>query len=355
MLAVERMSRDALTEMHHLVGVLREDVADATASRRSPDLTTSPRCSPTSVSAGLPVELTVEGDRRSLAAGLELSAYRIVQEALTNSLKHAGPATATVSVRYRDDDLELRIADTGARARPGRDRRRWPRHPRHARTRQPLRRRAAGRPQQRRLPRPRSSAAGHAVIRVLLADDEALVRGGFRAILQAQPDIEVIAEACDGAEAVALAGELHPDVIVMDIRMPGIDGIEATRRIAARGSRTHVLILTTFGLDEYVYAALSAGASGFMLKNVPPQRLVDAIRTVAAGDALLAPSITRRLIEEHIRRPPRRRPAPRTACAAHPPRARGAGLRRARALERRDRAAPCSSARPQSRRTSPAC
>ena len=119
------------------------------------------------------------------------------------------------------------------------------------------------------------------MIRVLLADDEALVRGGFRAILQAQPDIEVIAEACHGAEAVALAGTLHPDVIVMDIRMPGIDGIEATRRVAALEVRTNVLILTTFGLDEYVYAALSAGASGFMLKNVSPQQLVEAVRTVA--------------------------------------------------------------------------
>ena len=119
-----------------------------------------------------------------------------------------------------------------------------------------------------------------------------------------------VGEACDGAEAVALAGELEPDVVVMDIRMPGVDGIEATRRITARRSNSHVLILTTFGLDEHVYAALSAGASGFMLKNVPPQRLVEAIRTVAEGDALLAPSITRRLIEEHIRRPPADGPRP---------------------------------------------
>ncbi len=148
------------------------------------------------------------------------------------------------------------------------------------------------------------------MIRVLLADDEALVRGGFRAILHAQPDIEVVAEASDGAEAVALAGDLDPDVVVMDVRMPGVDGIEATRRITARRAKSRVLILTTFGLDEYVYAALSAGASGFTLKNVPPQRLVDGIRTVAAGEALLAPSITRRLIEEHIRRPPADGPRP---------------------------------------------
>ena len=148
------------------------------------------------------------------------------------------------------------------------------------------------------------------MIRVLVVDDEALVRGGFRAILEAQPDIEVVAEAGDGAEAVALAEELDPDVILMDVRMPGVDGIDATRRIAARNPATHVLILTTFALDEYVYAALSAGASGFILKNVPPQQLAEAVRTVAGGDALLAPSITRRLIEEHVSRPPADSPRP---------------------------------------------
>ena len=148
------------------------------------------------------------------------------------------------------------------------------------------------------------------MIRVLLADDEVLVRGGFRAILQAHPDIEVVAEAGDGSEAVALTAEHDPDVVLMDVRMPGVDGIDATRRIAALNPATHVLILTTFGLDEYVYAALSAGASGFMLKNVPAQQLADAGRTVAGGDALLAPSITRRLIEEHVSRPPADGPRP---------------------------------------------
>jgi DNA-binding NarL/FixJ family response regulator len=148
------------------------------------------------------------------------------------------------------------------------------------------------------------------MIRVLLADDEALVRGGFRAILEAQPDIDVVAEAGDGSEAIALVAELGADVILMDIRMPGLDGIEATRRITARDASTHVLILTTFGLDEYVYAALSAGASGFMLKNVPPHQLAEAVRIVAGGDALLAPSITRRLIEEHVSRPPPDGPRP---------------------------------------------
>ena len=142
------------------------------------------------------------------------------------------------------------------------------------------------------------------MIRVLIADDQALVRGGFHSILAGQDDIEVVGEAEDGNEAVALVEELHPDVVLMDIRMPGIDGIEATRRIAARGLATRVLVLTTFDVDDYVYEAMKAGASGFLLKTAPPRQLADAVRTVTAGDALLAPSITRRLVEQFVRRPP---------------------------------------------------
>jgi len=142
------------------------------------------------------------------------------------------------------------------------------------------------------------------MIRVLIADDQALVRGGFRSILTGQDDIEVVAEAEDGKQAVELAEQLRPDVVLMDIRMPGIDGIEATRRLAARGIATRVLMLTTFDVDEYVYEAMKAGASGFLLKTAPPRQLADAVRTIAAGDALLAPSVTRRLVEQFVRRPP---------------------------------------------------
>jgi len=142
------------------------------------------------------------------------------------------------------------------------------------------------------------------VIRVLIADDQALVRGGFHSILAGQDDIEVVGEAEDGNAAVELTERLRPDVVLMDIRMPGIDGIEATRRIAARGLVTRVLVLTTFDVDDYVYEAMKAGASGFLLKTAPPRQLSDAVRTVAAGDALLAPSITRRLVEQFVRRPP---------------------------------------------------
>ena len=143
------------------------------------------------------------------------------------------------------------------------------------------------------------------MIRVVIADDQTLVRAGFRVLVESAPDLEVVGEAGDGAEAVEQARRELPDVVLMDIRMPRMDGIEATRRIAAldQAGGVRVLILTTFDLDEYVYAALRAGASGFLLKDTPPADLLAAIRVVAAGDALLAPSVTRRLIAEFARRP----------------------------------------------------
>jgi DNA-binding NarL/FixJ family response regulator len=149
--------------------------------------------------------------------------------------------------------------------------------------------------------------------RVLIVDDQALVRAGFRMILDAEPDIEVVGEAGDGADGLDQARLLKPDVVLMDIRMPELDGIEATRRLLAGGAATgtRVLILTTFDLDEYVYEGLRAGASGFLLKDTPPEQLVAAIKVVAAGEALLAPSVTRRMIEEFVRRP-----APRPAAAS---------------------------------------
>jgi len=150
------------------------------------------------------------------------------------------------------------------------------------------------------------------VIRVLIADDQALVRAGFRMILDAEEDIDVVGEASDGHEAVEQTKRLDPDVVLMDIRMPELDGIEATRRVIANGgdSPSRVLMLTTFDLNEYVYEALRAGASGFLLKDVPPEELAAGIRVVARGDALLAPSITRRLIHEFARAAPAAGPPP---------------------------------------------
>jgi DNA-binding NarL/FixJ family response regulator len=141
------------------------------------------------------------------------------------------------------------------------------------------------------------------VIGVVVADDQALVRGGFQLILDAQEDIEVVGQAENGREAVSLVRQLRPDVVLMDVRMPVLDGIAATRHIVGEGMPTKVLVLTTFDNDEIVYDAMHAGASGFLLKSAPPARLVEGIRIVAAGDALLAPTITRRLVEEFVRRP----------------------------------------------------
>jgi len=142
------------------------------------------------------------------------------------------------------------------------------------------------------------------LIRVLVADDQALIRSGFGMILDAEDDIEVIGEAADGEAAVRAVAELSPDVVLMDVRMPNLDGVEATKRVVA-SSDTKVLILTTFDLDEYLFAGIRAGASGFLLKDVPPDQLVDAVRAVARGDGLIEPRMTRRLLDEFAKRPER--------------------------------------------------
>jgi len=142
------------------------------------------------------------------------------------------------------------------------------------------------------------------VIRILLVDDEPLLRLGFRLVLESQPDMSVVGEAGDGAAALRQVAEHDPDVVLMDVRMPGLDGIDATRRIVRDHGRSRVLILTTFDLDEYAFAGLRAGASGFLLKNVPPEDLLSAIRAVASGDAVVAPSVTRRLLDQMAHRLP---------------------------------------------------
>ncbi|MGO4596174.1 response regulator [Terrabacter sp. 2RAF25] len=141
-------------------------------------------------------------------------------------------------------------------------------------------------------------------VRVVVVDDQALIRGAFRVLVDSAPDLEVVGEGENGVEAVALVRELEPDVVLMDIRMPVMDGLEATRSIAALEADTRVLVLTTFDLDEYVFGALRAGASGFLLKDTPPVQLLDGIRVIARGESLLAPSVTRQLIEEFVRQEP---------------------------------------------------
>jgi DNA-binding NarL/FixJ family response regulator len=147
------------------------------------------------------------------------------------------------------------------------------------------------------------------VIRILVADDQPLVRGGFKMILEERADLDLVGEAATGEQAVELARELDPDVILMDVRMPSLDGVEATRRLVDGGSRAKILVLTTFDLDEYVYAAVRAGASGFLLKDVQPAELVDAIRVVAAGNSLFGPAATQRLVERFTQAPQARETA----------------------------------------------
>jgi DNA-binding NarL/FixJ family response regulator len=142
------------------------------------------------------------------------------------------------------------------------------------------------------------------MLRVVIADDQALMRAGFRMILGAEPDLEVVGEATTGHEAVVEVARLRPDVVLMDVRMPEMDGIEATRRLLDGNADTKVVMLTTFDMDEYVYEAFRTGASGFLVKDVPPEQLIAGIHSVASGDALLAPSVTKRLIQEFVRRPP---------------------------------------------------
>ena len=306
LMTVEETGRQALAEMRRLLGIMRTD-EEPPALAPQPGIGTLPELVEQVRQSGLPVELTVEGTPVKLPAGVDLSAYRIVQEALTNTLKHAGPAHAWVAVRYAGEDVEIEVANDGNSENPGDG---------SGHGLVGMRERVAlcgG--ELRSGPRPgggykisaRLPVAGGAdvSIRVLIVDDQALVRAGFKMILESEPEIEIIGEAEDGLQAVEAARELRPDVLLMDIRMPNLDGLEATRRILdTPGEAPRILMLTTFDLDEYVYEALRAGASGFMLKDTPPEQLVAAIHVVASGDALLSPAITKRVIEEFIRRPP---------------------------------------------------
>ena len=301
---VEQAGRTALTEMRRLLGAMRQD-GQALELTPQPGLDGLDSLVEEVGRAGLPVRLHVDGDRFPLPRGVDLSAYRIIQEGLTNALKHAHASHADVTVRYGANELQHR--DPRRRPRCRDHQRRRPRPRRHPRARQDLRRR-----DERRIRERRGLPAQHApptrrrpamTIRVLVVDDQSMVRAGFRMLLADEEEIEVVAEASNGLEAIDKAARFHPSVVLMDIRMPELDGLQATRRILAAGNGARILILTTFDLDEYVYEALSAGASGFVLKDDPPEQLIGAIRTVAAGDALLSPAVTKRVIEQFTRIP----------------------------------------------------
>ena len=302
---VEQAGRGALAEMRRLLSVMRRD-GDGVEFAPQPGLDGLDSLVKEIGRAGLPVELHLDGERFPLPPGIDLSAYRIVQEGLTNALKHARASHAEVTVRYAPDEVGIEVRDDGSGATPSTPRPR-PRTDRHPRARQTLRRRDDRRHDKRRRVHAQHPPPTHPrpvmTIRVLIADDQSMVRAGFRMLLAGEQDMEVVAEASNGLEAVAKAARFDPTVILMDIRMPELDGLQATRRILATDNTARILILTTFGLDEYIYEALSAGASGFVLKDDPPEQLIEAVRTVAAGDALLSPAITKRVINQFTRIP----------------------------------------------------
>ena len=352
--AIQDVGREALDQLGRLLGLL--DSADGPPplvphpGPRRPRAAARRPCE----RAGLPVRLRTLGAPKPLPAAVDGAAYRVIQEALTNALKHSGAAPTEVTVRYAIDGVGLEIVDSGRRSRASR----MPAGHGLAGMRERIERHggqlhagpAAGgsgfavsafiprTPARAR--RRRADARVSEPVRILIADDQALVRGGLRMILDAQPDLEVVGEAADGREALQRARELTPDLVLMDIRMPELDGLETTRRLLGRDPSPKVLVLTTFDLDDYVYDAIRAGASGFLLKSAPPQQLVAGIRTVMAGDALLAPEITRRLLDRFVSRPPRsswHAPGPRRAL---PARTRGAAPDRRRPIQRRDRRRP---------------
>ena len=316
LLAVERSGREALGELRNLLGLLTDADAEP-ALAPQPGLGQLDRLVERVGQAGLPIDLQIGGTPRELPPGLDLTAYRI----------RARGADQRAQVRRRRADpgqggIWRARTEAGSARRRGGNPERWPNGPAGGRARDSWAcnssasrymeaswkpgsaRRVASRCARGCRCSPYEPAA---VLRVVIADDQALVRAGFRMILEADGGVQVVGEAADGEEAVATVRRLQPDVVLMDVRMPLLDGLEATRRIMAddgASPASRVIMLTTFDVDEYVYTALRVGASGFLLKDVSPEQLVAAVRLVATGDALLAPSITRRLVERFARRGP---------------------------------------------------
>ena len=285
LLAVEQTGREALAEMRQVVGGLR-DPKEGPALAPQPSLSRVDKLVAQACDAGLAAHLDIEGEPVPLPAGVDLTAYRLVQEGLTNAIKHAAARHAEVRIRYDADHVEIEVCDDG-RGTNGAD----PIANGGGNGLVGMRERVsiyggeleAG-PRAEGGFRLRAAFSGvDMTLRVLIADDQALMRAGFRMILEVEPDLEIVGEAANGREAVAEAGRLRPDVVLMDVRMPEMDGIEATRRLLHGNNDTKVVMLTTFDMDEYVYEALRAGASGFLLKDVPPEQLVAGIRAGRGG------------------------------------------------------------------------
>ena len=340
-----------LSELRRVLGVLRTGGRDTVPQ---PGLAELDALLDSARNGGVSVTVSRDGDPVTLPEGVDLSAYRIVQEALSNAMRHAPGSQVRLNLAYRPGTLVIEIGNDAAPVLVASGERAAGHlagggghglvgmRERATMLGGSLEAGPAGDGGFRvTAVLPLSSPGGGAVtIRVIVADDQGMVRSGFSILLNAQPDIEVVGEAVNGQEAIDRAAELSPDVILMDVRMPVMDGLQATRQIAAADDAPRVLMLTTFDLDDYVYEALRAGASGFLLKDASAGELAEAVRVVAAGDALLAPGVTRRLIAEFARLG-----APRAASRKNlegPDRARdrGAGAGGPRHVQHGDRRSP---------------
>ncbi len=309
--AVEESGRTAMADLRGMLGALRAE-ASAAERQAKPGIEELSALVDEVRASGLSAQLTVAGSPDAMGAATGLSLLRIAQEAVTNALRHAAASAITIELVVDEDTMSMSIADDGVgydRRRSGIDSLDPHREGGHGLAGMRERAKVMGGSFEVRsgpdggtvvtVMAPLGQKA-HAMISVLLIDDQELLRSGFRMILETTDDIRVVGQAADGAAGVEAARRLRPDVVLMDIRMGDVDGIEATRRIVAAGAG-RVVVLTTFDLDEYVYGALRAGASGFLLKDTRPVDLIEAVRIVARGDALLAPRVTRRLLARFAR------------------------------------------------------
>ncbi|MFV0432580.1 MAG: response regulator [Leucobacter sp.] len=298
---IAAVSRDALEDMHRTLNMLRsaDSGLDENLHHSGDNLPTLDELAERFRAAGLPVTLIQNGDPPPEDAGVRQAIFRVVQESLTNTLRHAvAPTGASVTIHREAEQITITVEDDG-------EEQRTPPTPGHRLVGIGQRAAAHG-GQAQSGPRPGGGWRNTVTLRTpeASADDHALVRAGNALVIEATDDLEVAGEASTGEEAVRLAFALSPDVVLMDVRMPGIGGIEATRRITEARPETRVIVLTTFDLDEYAFGSLKAGASAFLLKSATPGHLTEAIRTVAAGESVLDPRITRLLIETFVARDP---------------------------------------------------